>query len=154
MPHSLTTKPMGSEGTQVDASISYDSFANPNAHSQNNGNLDSQIDQALERLRQLQIMVPQPAEVREYLNRYADVIDLVPSISNHARERFGIDTQLSLELYCDPEIDDEYLTLYVRQEQYDQSIFDNIENISAQFDTALAGKSGWLIVTTDFSPPR
>jgi hypothetical protein len=92
--------------------------------------------------------------VRDYLLRYADMIDLVLSVCTSAREKFSAPTQLSLELYRDPEIEDEYLTLYVRQKNYEANILDTIENISAPFDAELSTKSGWLLATTDFSPPR
>ncbi len=121
---------------------------------QRDTDLNSQIEQFFDQLQQHQIVVPQPMEVRDYLDRYTDMIDLVLSVCKKARERFVVPTQLSLELYCDPEIDDEYLALYVRQENYEADILDKIESISAPFDAKLAAKSGWLLVTTDFSPPR
>jgi hypothetical protein len=46
------------------------------------------------------------------------------------------------------------MTLYARQENYDAHIMNTIENISSEFDAELARRSGWLLVTTDFSPPR
>jgi len=99
-------------------------------------------------------MVPQPAEVRDYLLRYPDMTDLLLSVCKMARERFGAPTQLSLEVYHDPEIEDEYLTLYVRQENYDEQILDKVESICAEYEKMIAGRSGWLLVTTDFQPPR
>lgn len=114
----------------------------------------SQIDTALSRISSGGIMIPQPAEVRGYLLRYPDIIDLLMSVCKIARERFEMHTQLSLEVYHDPEIDDEYPTLYVRQENYDEQILDKIESICVEYEKAIAGKSGWLLVTTDFQLMR
>ena len=61
-----------------------------------------------------------------------------------------MNTQLSLEVYHDPEIEDEYLTLYVRQADYDEHVLSTIEDIRAGYEGELAGRSGWLLVTTDF----
>ena len=115
--------------------------------------LTSSAEEALSKLQSLEIDIPKPADVREYLHRYPDMIDLLPSVCSVTRERFGIDTRLSLEVYHDPEIDDEYLTLYVRQKHYDKQIMKTIEDIWATYDEELAERSGWLHVTTDFRPP-
>ncbi len=85
---------------------------------------------------------------------YPDIIDFLLSVSDRVRKRFVSPDQLSLELYNDPEIDDKYLTLYVRQEHYGDSIMDVIDSISAEYEEELPGTSGWMIVTTDFAPPR
>ena len=82
------------------------------------------------------------------------MIDILPDICYTAQERFGKDTQLSLEVYHDPEIRDEYLTLYARQERYSAGVLDLITSVSSQYATALGRKSGRLLVTTDFRPLR
>ena len=112
------------------------------------------IEQIFDRLLQNQIVIPQPAEVRDYLHRFQDLIDLLPRIGARTRERLGTAPQLSLEVYRDPEIEDAYLTLLVRQENYVLDLLDTLDNISAEFDAELAKKSGWILVTTDFDLPR
>ena len=112
-----------------------------------------QINNVLNWLLQNGIIVPHPDEVRDYLSRYQDMFDLLLSVCKKTLERFRTNTELSLEVYHDPEIEDEYLTLYVRQEDYDEHILDVIEDICAQYETERANSSGWLLVTTDFSPP-
>lgn len=121
---------------------------------QKTSDITSQIEIALKQILQQRVFIPQPAEVRNYLTRYPDMIDISTSVCKTISERFGIQARLFLEVYHDPEIEDEYLTLYVRQEHYDVNILDMIENISTKYDEELAGKSGWLLVTTDFQPPR
>lgn len=116
--------------------------------------ITSQIEEVLNQLHQDWIKIPKPAEVRDYLLRCSDLTNILPLVCRIARERFGMYTQLSLEVYHDPEIEDEYLTLYVRQEHYDKGVLDTIEDICTQYEGKLAGKSGWLLVTTDFRPPK
>ncbi len=112
------------------------------------------VEDTLFGLASTRVTIPRPAEVREYLVQYPDMIALVLQVAVSASRRFGPATELSLELYRDPEIDDEYLTLYVRQASYDEDILDQIEELSVQYERGLHGKSGWLLVTTDFCPPR
>jgi len=114
----------------------------------------SKIEEVLSELSLIPILIPQPAEVRSYLLSYPDIANLLPPVCEMARERFGKFVQLSLEVYHDPEIEDEYLTLYVRQEHYDEQIMDEIEEICAAYETALIDTTGWFLVTTDFRPPR
>lgn len=114
----------------------------------------AQIETALRWLESSQVVVPSPAEVRDYLLRYPDMTALLVSVSELARETFGTDAQLSAEVYHDPEVEDEYLTLYVRQDTYDDHVLDMIDEIRVQYESALIGKSGWLLVTTDFQPPE
>jgi len=113
----------------------------------------AEIESAINVLILKRISIPRPAEVRDYLLRYPDMIDLLPYVCGIASERLGPDTQLSLEAYRGPEIRDEYLTLYVRQRDYDQSILDSIEEVSAECEGELAGRSGWILITTDFRAP-
>lgn len=99
------------------------------------------------------IKIPNANEVRGYLLRHSDMTDVVVQLCDMASRRLGPGAQLSLEVYHDPEIEDEYLTLYVRQERYDQRILDAIEDLCQACERQLAGRSGWLLVTTDFASP-
>jgi hypothetical protein len=114
----------------------------------------SQIEETLSSHLSKGIMTSQPAEARDYLLRHPDMVDLLSFVSKRTSERFGTSAQLSLEVYRDPEIRDEYLCLYVRQENYDEHIMDIIENIRAEYEEEISEKSGWLLVTTDFRPPK
>lgn len=100
------------------------------------------------------LLTPNPDQVRDYLTQDQAFQELVLVICKRAREEFGPDTELSLELYRDPEIDDEYLTLYVRQPSYNADILDRIERVGQKFAEPLEKASGYLLLTTDFRPPR
>ena len=122
-------------------------------HRQASTDVTAQVETTLWRISSREIIIPRPAEVRDYLVRYPDMTDLVESVSELSREKLGTDAQLSLEVYHDPEVEDEYLTLYIRQDTYDDHLLDVIDEVCAEYESALVGRSGWLLVTTDFHPP-
>ena len=70
------------------------------------------------------ITVPRSREVNAYLRQHPDLAELVPMLCAEARREFGRATELSLEVYRDPEVDDSYLTLYVRQANYETDLLD------------------------------
>ena len=100
------------------------------------------------------IVIPKPAIIIDYLSEYPEMIDLMSSACMKAKETFDEDTELSLEYYSDPEIDDGYVTLYVRQAKYDEHILDIIDDIRTAYEYELSSKSGWFHITTDFQKPR
>ncbi len=112
------------------------------------------IEPTLERLCAQGIRIPRPAEVRDYLTHYPDVIAVAGKACEAASALFAGQAELSLELYVDPEIDDRYLTLYVRQNTYDPNIMEMIGRVQEGYDCELDASSGWFLVTTDFQPPR
>lgn len=110
------------------------------------------IERTLSYLRSLNIEIPQPDRIRDYLTYHSDMIYLLSDISEMARLKFRTRAQLSIELNRDPE-DDEYLILYVRQDYYDESVMKRIKQIREEYGSELAYLSGWLLLTTDFCPP-
>ena len=112
------------------------------------------VEALLELLSLIQVKIPEPAGVRDYLLSNSDIIDLLPPACRMAREQFGVGAELSLELYRDPEIEDEYLTLYVRQRRYDENMLGKIEELCKAYETVLSSRTGWFILTTDFRPPH
>lgn len=108
------------------------------------------VEPLLPQLRAAGIRIPRPAEVRDYLTRYPDLVALTRKVCALASAEFAGKAALSLELYVDPEIDDRYLTIYVRRESYDDAIWEAIERIRASYEDEIAALSGWLHVTVDF----
>ena len=100
------------------------------------------------------VAVPNPQDVEGYLEEHSALQLLLPQICQRVREEFGPDAELLLELYRDPEIDDRYLTLEVRQERYDSNIIERLDQISGEFADELEPCSGQILLTTDFGPPR
>lgn len=113
-----------------------------------------EVEGIMDVIRSIQVEIPHASEVGDYLLAHRDLSCLLPPICSKLREIFDGDAKLSLEVYRDPEIHDEYLTLYVRQKEYEEGILDRIDEAMAEFEPMQASVSGWLLVTTDFRPPR
>lgn len=101
----------------------------------------------------LDFRFPNPEEVIDYLQKHRGVYDATLLACVLTDEEFGSRAQISLELYKDPEIDDRYLTIYVRQTEYETDIIEKIDSVCKQFAPAITGESGYVLVTTDFHPP-
>lgn len=112
------------------------------------------IKRALEIARADQVLIPNPDEVRDYLTRFPDTLEVMQVACAATVEQFDASAEISLEVYHDPEIEDEHLIIYVRREQYEEDIMEAIESASVVFEDALIHASGWLLITTDFQPPR
>lgn len=100
------------------------------------------------------VKTPSQREVWDYLLQHIDVIDILPSITRVTSDAFNADTQLSLELYHDPEIEDMYLAVFARSGHYDEQFLEVIKHVRAIYTELLTGKSGWILVTTDFDAPH
>lgn len=100
------------------------------------------------------VLVPNRASVNQYLSAHPMLSDLLSSVCRTVRQAFGPCAELSLEMYRDPEIDDRYLTLYVRLEKYDSGVPERIDAVRRQFEQKLEQVSGDFLLTTDFRPRR
>jgi hypothetical protein len=112
-----------------------------------------QIEMLLNWVLEHKVLISEPSKVREYLIRHFDLTGILRSTCKLALDRLGMTSQLALEVYRDPEIDDSYLTLNIRQHHYTQDILKKIKGIRDEYDIDLANSSGWFLVTTDFQPP-
>lgn len=113
-----------------------------------------EVKDVLEVLKAMHVMIPEASEVSEYLLAHPDLGSLIPPICCKLIKTFPEDAKLFLEIYRDPEIHDEYLTIYVRKNVYEEQILDCIDEAMAEFELALGSASGWLLVTTDFLLPK
>jgi hypothetical protein len=108
----------------------------------------------LNRLTRSNILLAKRDEVEEYVAHYPALGSLLDGVCATVRDAFGQGVELSLELYKDPEEQDQYLTLYVREGKYEFGILSRIEAVASQFTAQLETVSGHLLVTTDFRRPR
>ncbi len=111
--------------------------------------LEKEVQEALERVQAMGISVSDAEGVREYLLRFPDMVQATVQVCEIVRREIP-DAHLSLEVYRDPEIDDEHLILYARFRNYDKTVLQKIEGAESECEQHLVGKKGWLLVTTDF----
>ena len=115
--------------------------------------ITSRCEHVLDELLARGVFLPNTREVTNYLLIYPDMIDLLEPICAAVLDRFPPPSQVALELYQDPEIEDEHLTVYIRQCNYDDDILDAIDDIRLELQEARAASSCWIHITTDFEPP-
>lgn len=104
-------------------------------------------------LAKLHITIAHPAEVIDYILQNPSIGPVVMYACLLTEEGFRHDATITLDLYQDPESDDHYLTIYVRQKEYDKNILKRIDKICDEYEPALKGQSGWLLLTTDYKHP-
>lgn len=122
--------------------------------SQKKVDVNTQIEHALSQAKILEILIPNPDDVKNYLFHFPDIIDLIIPICELVKEKFKHPTQISLEVYHDPEIVDEYITIEIRQQKYDESVRKRIKEIRLKYNDELIDKDGSIFVTTDYRQPR
>jgi len=115
--------------------------------------MKKEIEDTFSELKKLGVKIPSLARVRNYLLNYSDITDILHPVCQSIREYLGCEAEISLEVYEDPEIEDEYLTLYIRVPKYDNKVMDYIKNIRKEYEDALTSMKGWLLITTDFKKP-
>lgn len=114
------------------------------------------INNCLENILEYDIKIPNVELVQEYLlikNNFS-LLPVLENICCKTKERRF--AQISLELYIDPEIDDQYLTIYVRKHQYEDDFMEKIEAIMNEHlnPHLKGGENGWILLTTDFDLPK
>ena len=100
------------------------------------------------------VCVPDVQSVTSYISAHPDTGPLLEHLASKLRASFGNNADVTLEVYCDPEIDDRYLTFYVRKPDLSPSDMELIDHISEEFSPGLATASGWVVVMPDFRPSR
>lgn len=111
------------------------------------------IEPLLRKLRSDGVIISAPQRVQGYLAEFPDVLDAVAPVCHAARMEFPEPAELSLDLYVDPEIEDRYLTLYIRPIGQDDALISRIETLAAAQDPLLMDKTGRLELTADFRSP-
>lgn len=112
------------------------------------------IQKLLKWLLEKGILIPNQEEVWSYLISWPDIYYIIPEICSAFRNLFSSPSQLTLELFYDPETSANHLTLYIRQQQYEEGIMKKIRKGRAQFHEDMRYLKGDIHVTTDFQPPK
>lgn len=132
--------------SQVETKLSYYSFP------KNISFLSNYVWDILESLRE-HVSIPNTTAVMTYLLSYQNLAEKLPAVCDLVFREFGKNSVLYLEINHDPEIEDEHLKLYVRQEIYDDDIMKRIRKISKESNHQLRKVSGWIHITTDGQSP-
>lgn len=101
-----------------------------------------------------EITVPKPAAVAAFLHGRPQLAEIVVDMAPALLAEFANEpSQVALEVYEDPEIEDyRHLVYYVRLPDYEDSIMDRLDRVAEAFE-ARTGESGeWVLITTDYHP--
>ena len=112
------------------------------------------LDRCLAGIAGLGIRMPDSDRVRTYIRHHPDVMPPLETLAITAQRRWPLEDEVTLDLYQDPEVRDEYLTLYLRRRHYTADTMELVAAVAEMAEAELAGTSGWVLVTTDFRPPR
>ena len=98
------------------------------------------------------VKIQSPSEVSQYLLENPGLIFWVEKICKETALEFRDYARLFLEVYKDPEINFQYLTLLIRQQEYHDGFLEKIEGFRQQYEDNLSNINGTLLITTDFQP--
>jgi len=118
----------------------------------NTGAVTADIEGSLEWLHREQVKLVDGDAIREYIRLHSDMASAVDIVASLVRSRFGKNTQLLLDVYNDPEIDDQYLQLRVRAIDYNSEFMNLIDAVDALAEPVLRRRTGRILLTTDFVP--
>jgi hypothetical protein len=116
--------------------------------------MSAQVEYILRYFEMLGARIESPSKVRDYLYRCPGIAILAGFVSEQIYNGFDFKAQLSLEVQDDEVPDSEYLTIYVRVPEYNNSVMDRIRKIRESYYDSLNNMTGWFLLTTDFSSPR
>ncbi len=129
-------------------------MASKNAKTREVAVKSADIDVLLSELAENKVYIVNEGEVLSYVNDYPETTRYIIAVVPALRKRLGNDVEISLKLYKDPEIDDRYLTIYVREDPYRDDLLDIVDETAAPYINLLDSLKSWVLVTTDFRQPE
>jgi hypothetical protein len=114
-------------------------------------NLPFLMQGILSRIKSFDIKIIDESDISDYLIKHLDIIDVLPLVVQTIRKYAGNDVKIYMQACQEYYADHGYLLMLFRLKDYnDKNILEMIQNISNEYRKELAGKSGDILVTTDF----
>lgn len=88
-------------------------------------------------------------QVGEYLSKHPAMLDVLNAACVAIRRRLPR-SEIVVDWYVDPEIDDQYLVLIVRPEEYNDETLDVLKKVEREIIPLMQSTDEWLQITTDF----
>lgn len=107
------------------------------------------ITQVLRKLSEKEVFLRNTNYIRKYLLKFPDIINVLQLTVNMLIKQFP-NAQLIIDMYRDPEINDNYLVIYIRMKRYNKHFTKQLESVEAKLLDLLSNRTGWLQITTDF----
>jgi hypothetical protein len=112
------------------------------------------VEEVLNHFHTLGAKINSPSIVGEYLRNYPEIAELSKKVSDEVYRYFDFRAKLYLEVRDHDDPDSEYLALYIRVPEYNDSVMERIEEIRERYYSSLNDMAGWFLFTTDFCHPR
>ena len=106
----------------------------------------------LELVKNSGVIIQRMKMVENYLLDHIRVIPVLKQSVQIISEKLKSADQLILDLYQDPEYDDEFLVIYARQRKYNDDFIEQIEQTRKEYQYLLPNTND-IFLTTDFQPP-
>jgi len=113
------------------------------------GSLVLPVLAVLKQLQTLGVLVSRTDEVNEYLLQFPDLLDIIVEIAEKVRRQL-FEAQLLLDVYRDPEVEDQFLVINARFNNYSDFVLKKIKEVRRGFHEILSQRRGRLLLTTDF----
>jgi len=91
-------------------------------------------------------------DVQNYLVENPPTQAILHEISQAISMRLKEPNKQLLSLVYDPESNSNYLELIIRQNEYQEDLFEIIDNLYTEYSSILQSTDGWIHTTTDFEP--
>jgi len=115
--------------------------------------LEKQLETLIHTLQSTTVRLEHPEEIYAYLRQHPDLTPVVAHAVKQARDAFP-DATLLLQLYHDPEIEeDTLLVLLIRSETYPPDFWQKLTQLRSQEIEPLCGHCDHFHLTTDFGQP-
>ncbi len=105
------------------------------------------------------ISIKEIDSIRTIISQYIEYLDIFNKLFSDLEAYFlseanDFNTQILLEIFTDPEINDEYFTLYIRQFIYKDDIMTSIRDFSRKANEYIPELPIRILINTDFQPPK
>lgn len=104
----------------------------------------------LSRIESRSIRVEGSTSVMAYLTKHTDIVGVLERLLIDVKSAFPDEAEIAIAMYRDPEVDDEYLTVYVNKRPFDDRDLETVDDVLERFSADLTGRTGWVVVMPDF----
>ncbi len=112
---------------------------------------ESPVETLLRSLEPHHVIVTRLDEVREYLDKYPDIIPHILPTVERARQEFGDQAELLMTINDDPECYDPFVKMYIRLPHYGPDTKPRIDKVREPlWADDLCDLKGDFLVTTDY----
>jgi hypothetical protein len=112
------------------------------------------IRSALEEVRAIGVIVSDQEKLSQYLEEHIQVLQAIRPIAARLAAEFSSSYEIALEFFTSHSSSESYPVFFIRESSFSGTLMDSIRRFREEFGELFSFSSGWVAVTTDFSPLR